>query len=516
MKRQIIVLSIAAVCLTLNSPVLATDRLVPSQYSTIQAGIDAAQPGDTVIVAEDIYTGSGNKDLDFGGKAITVRSIDPNNPNVVATTVIDCENSGRGFYFHSGEETNSVLAGFTIKRGVVSGDPAMGGGIYCSGSSPTIENCTIRNNRANGNSGSSERNGRHGYGGGIFCTSGSHPTVVGCVITDNTAAGGPGGSASEPIPLGCPGMGGHAFGGGIYGSGLTIKECVVNNNSALGGAGGYDLGDHSDDGAGGDGHGGGIYGSLTISNSIISGNAARAGVGGLGTPGEDGEAYGGGLNGGSTINNCLIIDNVADDRVDFSSYVRNAGGGVYGGAALASCTISGNVVVDNIGGVAGAATVINCILWGNGDDLGGCSATYSCIEDGDAGEGNIQDNPRFVTGPLGDYYLSQIAAGQAVDSPCVDVGSDMAANLGMDKFTTRTDESKDTSIVDMGYHHSISPGSPDIDGDGDVDFFDYAILTSQWQQIPGIPSADIAPPGGDDVVDGKDLAFLAESWLWGK
>jgi hypothetical protein len=422
--------------------------------------------------------------------------------------VIDCQNSGRGFYFHSGEEANSVLAGFTIKRGAVSGDPAMGGGIYCSGSSPTIENCVIRNNRANGNSGSSERSGRHGYGGGICCTTGSSPTIVGCMVTGNAAVGGRGGNAEEPIPLGCPGMGGYAFGGGIYGSGLTIKECVINNNSALGGAGGYDLGDHSDDGAGGDGHGGGIYGSVTISNSIISGNAALAGVGGFGTAGEDGEAYGGGLNGGSIINNCLIIDNVADDRVDVSSYVRNAGGGVYGGAALANCTISGNVVVDNIGGVAGAVTIINCILWGNGDDLGGCSATYSCIEDGDAGEGNIHDNPRFVTGPLGDYYLSQVAAGQAVDSPCVDAGSDTAANLGMHIYTTRTDEVGDKGIVDMGYHHSISPDSPDIDGDGDIDFFDYA-----WLSLYLFFETSKQIPRGSVVVDG-DLSDWPGTVEW--
>ncbi len=53
--------------------------------------------------------------------------------------------------------------------------------------------------------------------------------------------------------------------------------------------------------------------------------------------------------------------------------------------------------------------------------------TWSCVEGGFPGAGNIDLDPLFVSGPDGDYYLSQIAAGQAVDSPCVDAGSDLAA-----------------------------------------------------------------------------------------
>lgn len=127
MRTQIVLLSVAAVFLTLNSPVLATDRLVPSQYPTIQAGINAAVNGDTVIVAEGTYTGTGNKNLDFGGKAITVRSIEPEDPCVVAATVIDCERSGRGFYFHRGEGRDSILFGLTITRGYKSWSNAIGG-----------------------------------------------------------------------------------------------------------------------------------------------------------------------------------------------------------------------------------------------------------------------------------------------------------------------------------------------------------------------------------------------------
>ena len=99
MRTQIVLLSLAAAFLTLNSPVLATDRLVPSQYPTIQAGIDAAVNGDVVIIDPNTYTGAGNRDIDFKGKAIAVRSIDPTlkaERTFSTTTRIGCVTSDSG------------------------------------------------------------------------------------------------------------------------------------------------------------------------------------------------------------------------------------------------------------------------------------------------------------------------------------------------------------------------------------------------------------------------------------
>ncbi|MHC4737139.1 MAG: InlB B-repeat-containing protein, partial [Planctomycetota bacterium] len=120
-------------------------------------------------------------------------------------------------------------------------------------------------------------------------------------------------------------------------------------------------------------------------------------------------------------------------------------------------------------------TITNCILWNNGDDLDGCSATYSCIQDGDPGTGNTNSDPLFLTGPLGDYYLTQIAAGQLTDSPCVNAGDPNIPFTLLLGYTTRTDSVIDLGLVDIGAHY-LSAGvellqlnTSVIGGNGTVD-----------------------------------------------
>ena len=78
------------------STAFAATIRVPADQPTIQAGIDAAVDGDTVLVADGTYTGEGNQDIDFKGKAITVQS-----ENGAENCIIDCEDySVRGFYLY--------------------------------------------------------------------------------------------------------------------------------------------------------------------------------------------------------------------------------------------------------------------------------------------------------------------------------------------------------------------------------------------------------------------------------
>ena len=81
---------------------------VPGDQPTIQAGIDAASDGDTVLVAPGTYF----ENIDFKGKGITVRS--SSGPEV---TVIDGNQTGQVVRFDSGETIDSIIEGFTITNG---------------------------------------------------------------------------------------------------------------------------------------------------------------------------------------------------------------------------------------------------------------------------------------------------------------------------------------------------------------------------------------------------------------
>ncbi len=196
-------------------------------FDAIQEGIDAASNGDIVVVKDGIYTGDGNRDIDFRGKAIILMS--ENGPE---NCVIDCEGTEeephRGLYFHSGEDDTSILDGFTITNGLAE----HGGGIYCYESSPMIANNTIIANT--------------GFcGGGINCY-GASPVITGNTIVGNTAS----------------------LGGAIsldYGFSPTITNSTVAENSALLGGGVFSEGrpDHAS--------------RFLITNCIIWGNTAPVG-----------------------------------------------------------------------------------------------------------------------------------------------------------------------------------------------------------------------------------------------
>ncbi len=401
---------------------------VPDDFDTIQDAIDASDEGDLILIDDGTYYGTGNKDLDFHGKEIVVSSV--NGPHY---TVIDCENSGRGFIFHTGEDHHSVVRGFTIRRGYLYNQPGMG--IYCNNASPTIENCIIRDNTT----------GTGQYGGGIYCLS-SDAVISGCTIHHNSCpngyGGGIGGRYSSPDISDCTVTGNYSRQGGgvyLYFGYPTIDDSTIENNTA-------------------EYWGAGIYcdvSSLILTNSTLSDNTAY-------------NQSGGGFYGFFTspvIANCLFTGNS----------VPGSGGAIYCDyidPLVMNCTIAGNTAGSG-GGIYcedSSPEVLNSILWGDvpnevqttGDSFP--TVDYCDVEEGYSGDGNIDENPIFYNGLQGNYYLAQLAAGQLWQSVCVDAGSDAAADTCfltgkglrcMDEYTTRTDHVTDGALTDIGFHYGM-------------------------------------------------------------
>ncbi|MBD3162181.1 MAG: hypothetical protein GF346_07700 [Candidatus Eisenbacteria bacterium] len=406
-----IVPALAAVALLSILPAQATVLDVPSDpYPTIQAGLDAAQPGDTVLVAAGTYHGEGNSNLEFGGKDIVLLS-----ESGAEQTVIEPE--GRGFTFYeSGETSAAVIDGFTVRYGY----GQEGGGMLCEDASPTVRDCVF------------EMCSAYNRGGGIKVRTEVPMEITGCTVRNCWAGGwdqdtGYGGGLYlwGPVTLkecriagnhvqssSYPGEGGGAY---MFGPGGSLTDCVIENNSV-------DVPEWDFFG-----RGGGIAGNPdTIVRCRITGN------------------YGGGEGGGLLISHaeiveCLIAGNLA----------RNRGAGIAsngGDVTIRSSTIASNLTTggdeDRVGGGVwvgdgGAVHVVRSILWGNCAEAGGdqisasgflasahfyCSAVDTAGVAGEAvyGQGNIFVDPLFCDpGPCdeaptlaGDFTLSS-------DSPCL-------------------------------------------------------------------------------------------------
>ncbi|HUW82026.1 MAG TPA: pre-peptidase C-terminal domain-containing protein [Phycisphaerae bacterium] len=300
-------------------------------FCTIQEGIDLAVDGDTVLVLDGTYTGVGNRELDFGGRLITVRSA-----NGAASCVIDCQDLGRGFYFHNGETAAAVVEGFTITNGsaydgggmcnenssptvtdcTFSGNAPVhyGGGMYNSQSSPTVTQCTFSGNWAES-------------GGGIFNSAYSNPTLTNCTFDNNTAkyhGGGMRNYDSSPTLTDCSFTGNLAWAGGAMrnlSSDPILTNCTFTGNSAVPGSGGGMENENS---------------IPTLTNCTFSANSTAASGGGMKNSSES----------HSTLTNCTFSNNTAEGF---------AGGGMYNSfsnSTLANCIFSGNTAVREGGGIA--------------------------------------------------------------------------------------------------------------------------------------------------------------------
>jgi predicted outer membrane repeat protein len=481
----------------------------------VQDALGVASYGDEIWVAEGTYkpdsnaanpTGTDDSNATFalvGGAAMyggfpsgggewddrdpeqyqTILSGDINTPDdandnsyhVVSATLVD---------------SNTILDGFVITAGNAMGSSYpndRGGGMWIyNNADPGIANCVFTGNEADY------------YGGGMTISAGS-PTVDNCLFANNSA---------------------ESIGGGMVithdNYNAVITNCTFRDNSA----GVW---------------GGAIYGGGLMVNCRFLGNASNYG----------GAAFLLDFSGAEWVN-CIFSGNSAIyDGGAFRSTV-------FSSPALANCTFSGNSAGGNGGAISSDVNchpvLTNCILWGNtatnGEQIyngvtSSAIVSYSDVQDGYTGIGNISEDPLFSdangdddTAGTQDDNLRLSAA-----SPCIDLGDNNSVppdGTDQDGDGNRVEptpwdldgrdrivdgDCNDTEVVDMGAYEFSYAYIGDFDDDCDVDLRDFSIFALAWLSGAGDgqynPDCDISLPP-DEFIDWRDLRLVGDNWLAGK
>ncbi len=465
-------------------------------HATIQEALDASTNGDTIIVMPSIGSPAGVyvENIQFPAMEITLCSSDPNDPAVVATTIIDGNASESVVTFASYAPPGAVIDGFTISNGFA----AAGGGICCVNGDPTIRNCVITGNSADEGGGIRVWNGNAAIhhcvvsdnqatfrGGGICCVGfGSiviNPTITCCTITGNSIAGD------------------WTYGGGICCDSInvTIDDCVISGNST---------GSITDPGS----EGGGVYnsdGTVSITGCTIADNTAGGN-----------QSYGGGVSGMGgelSIDNCTLTGNSTNGDEYYG------GGGIsctWGTLIVTDSRICNNSAVGGVGFVGGGgaiyalystSTISNCRIAVNEGKVGGaimvengdlqarnCEITFNtAVVDGGglcATEGNLTVTNCTIaqnTAALFGFGGGILAYSSTVELANAILWGD-SAGFGPEIYLDYWWEPEDTSTVNISYS-DVEGGPNEIYvGDGS---------TLNW--LTGSIDADplfVDPDGPDD------------------
>jgi len=447
MKARILFLAIMCLCTTVNGygRTITVDADGLGDYTTIQAAIDDANNDDIV----QVWPGTYQQTINFLGKNITVTGLDPEDPCVIADTVIDANGLGSTVTFDHSESNEAVLTGFTITGGtgtfvVEAGgiEVYWGAGICCEGSSPTI----VRNVIV----------GNHGpveiipvvvsFGGGIVSMAGE-PTITRNIIKDNSAYFG----AAVAV---------------ISGDAKIISNLIYENSAWFGGGAAP------------------VFGGQILANTIVE-NSAQLGGGVC-------------LLSDAVIGTGLVSGNIICDSTE--------GGGLYADSNsldavwynnLHNDTPADYVDTPNLTGIGGNISADPCFAdIVDGDyhlksegwrwDTKHSRWTYDdvtsrCIDAGNPGS------------PLGDEPLTL-----EVD-PLNRWGENLRINMGAYGGTAEASMPPyDWAILG------------DLTNDGLVNLKDYALQTADWRNSADQQPGDLNRNG---LIDIPDIALLVEDWL---
>ncbi len=424
LTAAVICLMIARGSLGWKRPDIRVDDNGPADFHTIQAAIDAASEGEGIVVTEGFYP----ENIRIEGKNVRLRSRDPNDPNVVAATIIDGGFAGAVVTFSGTESGACLLRGFTLQHG----SAPQGGGICGNGTSATIRGNIIRDNVALGPGGLDREDilsgdvtaSPCGDGGGLFACDGliEHNTIA-----HNTSVRGGGlsfcmGTISDNII--------SANTATLHGGGLDCCDGVISDNAISENIASF-------------GSGGGLRQcDAWIEGNLISHNVSRTGGGGL-------------FDCDGPIHHNVIAGN---------DVTWGNGGGLEGcDGGVENNTIVGNRASEAGGGLGNCTgKVFNCIIWENRPSQLSTvpQISYCDVQGGSPTNGNVDVDPGFAPSGYwdpnatpddlgddvwvdGDYRLpSQAWRYDPVDqtwsrdettSPCIDKG-DPYTSLGAERF----------------------------------------------------------------------------------
>jgi len=460
-KATAVVILTVLVCAGTQAPAatLHVDPNDPSMLSSIQDAIIVSKSFGTVIVHPGVY----REAIDFIAKAITVQSTDPNDPDIVARTIID--GGGKTVVaFQSGEKERAILSGFTIRNGDT--------GIRCAPeyTRPQIRQCVITSNKSSGISGGAPsitrctvtQNGADGI-------TSRASTVMGCTIAQNTGSGINGGAGDI---LDCVVV--NNGGSGVEMSYLTatnvrMAECLISGNQGDGVLFSYNT-------------------FAKVVNCVVSGNK------GYGIRGSNGAHV--------VVTNCTIVRN--RDTGTISSYPAE---------------VSNSIVAYNGGiGLWNAESRYNNLFGNAGGDYSDVGTRIADIQEEplfvDIGywdkSGTWHDGDYHLMSKLGRW--DPVAATwviDPVDSPCLDRGDPNAPvgrepnpngdriNLGGYGGTAQASKSPGVSPLCTGYPEM------DFNKDCKVDLADFAAFMEHWLDCnlddsnacwpAGIPATPVVP-----------------------